>query len=178
MNIDSATKQYLKDFGHWHIKMDFLIKEIEKLKKQTGVTSQISAFLLETQYTEFHLQGLITELDLVTSTEPQLTKFVGKRRNKEVYEMSLGELKNEIEKYKANFLSKLQLELKQLNKLRVQFAHHIFSYATSIEDLSKSAAKGIEVNDKVLLSTAKTFRFLEENSWFGKHLANKKVDKG
>ena len=88
--------------------------------------------------------------------------------------MSLGELKGEIEKYKANFLSKLQSDLRQLNKLRVQFAHHIFSYTTSIEDLSKSAVTGIEANNKALLSTAETFKFLEENSWFGKHLANKK----
>jgi len=90
--------------------------------------------------------------------------------------MSLGELKNEIEEHKTGFLAGLQSDLQRLNKLRVQFAHHIFSYATSIEDLSKSASKGMEINNKVLLSTAKAFKFLEKNSWFGKHLANKRAN--
>jgi len=48
------AQQYSKNFGHWHIKMDFLIREIEKLKKQGGVTVQISAFLLEGELSFVH----------------------------------------------------------------------------------------------------------------------------
>jgi hypothetical protein len=172
MKIDA---QYWKDFGHWHLKMHFLTKEIERLKKQNDLTSLISAFLLETQYIEFHLQGFITELDIVNDTEPKLMKFSGKKRKKEVYEMTLGELKDEIRKYNADFLKDLKTNLYELNKIRVQFAHHIFTYATGVDDLLKSAKAGISINTKVLISLNSAFKFIEKNSRFGKMMESKKV---
>lgn len=175
MSKTKIDEQYWKDFGHWHIKMNFLIKEIENLKSQNHLTSLISAFLLETQYIEFHLQGFITELDIVNDTEPGLMKFSGKKRKKEVYEMTLGELKDEIYKYNADFLKDLKINLYELNKIRVQFAHHIFTFATGVDDLLKSAKAGISINNKVILSLNLAFKFIEKNSLFGKMIESKKV---
>ena len=175
---NKLLEQYWEDFGHWHIKMDFLTREITKLKKGNNLTSLISGFLLETQYIEFHLQGLITELELVHDTEPKLVKFSGKKKKKEVFEMTLGELKDEVKKYKADFLVELISNLTDLNKLRREFAHHLFSYATGIDDLLDSAKKGVVANDKVLTSIALSFKFIEKESWFGKMLARKKVSSG
>lgn len=174
---DKLIEQYWKDFGHWHIKMGYLTKGIAKLKKENGLASQISGFLLETQYIEFHLQGLITELELVRDTEPRLVKFSGKKKKKEVYEMTLGELKDEVKKYKADFLAELTSNLTDLNRLRIEFAHHLFSYATGVDDLLDSTRRGIVINDKVLASIAQVFKFIEEKSWFGKMVAKKKVNK-
>lgn len=176
MDKTKIDPQYWKDFGHWHDKMEFLTKEIENLKTQNNLTSLISAFLLETQYIEFHLQGFITELDIVNDTEPELMKFSGRKRSKEVYEMTLGELKIEVEKYNAEFLSSLKKDLTELNKIRVQFAHHIFTYTTSIDDLLENAKNGIRANNKVLTPLGVAFKFIEQNSWFGKMIESKRVN--
>lgn len=169
-------EKYWKDFGHWHIKMNFLLKEIEKLKKQETIVSQISAFLLETQYIEFHIQGLITELELVKSVEPDMTEFSGEENPKEVYEMSLGEMKDEINKYNAGFLSKLKTNLYKLNKIRIRFAHHIFSYSTSKNDLFENAKEGLKENNKTLKSLNEVFKYIEKKSWVGKMMQKKKVN--
>lgn len=174
---DKLLEQYWKDFGHWHIKMDLLTKEIAKLKKESSLTSLISGFLLETQYIEFHLQGLITELELVHDTERKLVKFSGNKKRKEVFKMTLGELKDEVDKYKADFLTELKLNLTNLNKLRIEFAHYLFSYATGVDNLLDSAKKGIIINGKVLTSIGQALKFIEEKSWFGKMLAKKKASK-
>lgn len=175
MDKTKIDEQYWKDFGHWHVKMRFLTKEVDRLKKQNDLTSLVSAFLLETQYIEFHLQGFVTELEIVNDTEPKLMKFSGKKRDKEVYEMTLGNLKEEIKKYQADFLKDLINDLDELNKIRVQFAHHIFTYATGIDALLKNAKNGIAANAKVLESLALAFKYIEQNSWFGKMIESKKV---
>lgn len=170
-----ALKQYEKEFGHWHKKMDFLLGEIENLKKQEGLASLIAAFLLETQYIEFHLQGLIIELELIEDMEHNVTLFSGNNKKKEIYKMSLGDLKDEIKKYEADFLKELKINLENLNEIRVQIAHHIFTYHTSINDLGDMAKSGIEINNKVFYSINEAFHYLDKNSWFGKNLKHKKA---
>ncbi|OGH47169.1 MAG: hypothetical protein A3A51_02140 [Candidatus Levybacteria bacterium RIFCSPLOWO2_01_FULL_39_10] len=174
---DKLAEQYLRDFGHWHVKMDFFAKQIESLKKLNDFTVfTISAFLLESQSIEFHLQGLLLELDLIKDTEN--IKYLGRKyKRKAYYDLSLGQLKDELKQYQVDFLKKLIVLLEELNRMRIQFAHHIYSYSTSLDDLIIDADKGIKLSEQVMLEISKVFKHTEQNTWIGHLMTKKKIYK-
>lgn len=62
--------------------------------------------------------------------------------------MTLGEMKNALDKYKASFINGLKQELAKLNKLRRRYAHHVFSGLDDWDKVMSDAEKGLEINSK------------------------------
>ncbi len=152
-------------------KFEFLLKEIEKLKdpKNPEILT-FAAFLIEIQEIEFHLMNLII---MVRSSMPR-KPGVDVREDKDTYDMTLGQMKNELDKFEAPFLDNLKKSLSELNKLRRRYAHHLFSGLDSWDKVMDDARRGIKLNDQVLLDISLADKYISENTEIGK-LFNKKI---
>ena len=171
--------------GHRH-KLNLLIEEIYKLKiSKSQPILKVAAFLLEIQAIEFHLIILITELELASSMEPNFIKKTIeemvtkcckkpiKVKSKEPYDMTLGEMKDEISKFKAPFLEKLTVLLEKLNKLRRKYAHHLFSGLDSWDKVLKDVEEGIKIDGKVIHELSVISKTISTQSEYGKIMSKK-----
>ena len=125
----------------------------------------ISCFLLKTQLVEFELKQLISSLDqhLYFSIFSQILK-IKTRTPKDLDEkiLTLGKLKDEINKYEGSFLNKLKKDLSSLVKLRNNFVHSLFNLG-SINAMISEAEKGLNVANEVIKSIESVNTFLKDH---------------
>ena len=63
---------------------------------------------------------------------------------------TFGKLISEINKFEAEFLSDLKVNLKNLVKVRNEFAHRLFSSRRGMDDLNEEAKKGLRITEETL----------------------------
>lgn len=176
VGVESASiEDHEEPFRGWFKKNNILLEDIEKLKNDNNDRSKISAFLLETQYIEFKIIDLLQELQLVVNTDPNILTFNGKKNPKELYELPLGALSDELFKYEADFLKKLKPMIKDLNTKRIRFAHYLFTSVEGIDALIKEAQEGLGQNDKILEELCTALEYIKNNTWCGQMYERKRV---
>lgn len=164
-------------FKSWIIKNNIIINDIENLKKDTNDRYKIFAFLLETQFIEFQLIDLLQELQIVVNSDPDVIKFSGKKRTKELYELSLGLLYEELCKYESDFLNDIKILIKKLNEKRIYFAHYLFTSSKGINEMIKQAKEGLVDNEKILTEFCIIFKHIEQKTFYGQMYESKRVNK-
>lgn len=153
-------------------KFDRLLEEIDKLKDPNNPEIlTFAAFLIEIQEIEFHLLILITELRLSVPRKAGISIKV----EKDAYEMTLGEMKNELDKFDGSFLEDLRKSLGELNKLRRRYSHHLFSGMDDWDKVMEDARKGIALNSSVLHDLFVVSKYISEHTEIGK-LINRKAE--
>lgn len=162
-------------FRGWSEKNYIILEDIERLKKDSNKRFKILAFLLETQFIEFHLIDLLQELEAVINTEPDVIKFYGKKRTRELYELPLGGLYKELCKYDSKFLKNLKPLIKKLNDNRIYFVHYLFTSIKGINEVIKKAEDDLVHNEKVFEELLLVFQFIKQNTWYGKMYERKRV---
>ncbi|TSC88201.1 MAG: hypothetical protein G01um10145_910 [Microgenomates group bacterium Gr01-1014_5] len=168
--------------GHQQ-KVSFLFSQIEELRKGEPIL-RLAAFLFYVQELEFHLLILITNLEEVHRMEPKLIgmkpdnssfKSINSyKKEKELFDMTLGEKKNEVDRYLSPVISELKIILGKLNKLRRRYSHHLFSGLDSWGKVVKDVDEGIELCDKAMSELYKTSEYIKNQTILGK-IQNKKV---
>lgn len=167
--------EHEEPFRSWLNKNHTILEDIGRLKNDSNERSKISAFLLETQFIEFQLIGLLQELEILVNTDSDLIKFKGSRHSKELYELPLGVLHDELCKYNADFLTKVKPLIKILNKKRIRFAHYLFTSIKGIEDVIKDAKEGLSHNEKVFGELYSVFEYIKQKTWYGQMYEKKRV---
>jgi len=122
-----------------------------------------SAFLLKAQLVEFELKQLISSLDLHAHFTNQLWWKRKKARipvQLDKQKLTLGGLKEEIKKYKFDFLKDLNAHLIKLVELRNEFVHALFNLG-SIKDLIVKSERGLRTAKKVIEDIRKIDTYLE-----------------
>ncbi len=148
----------------WWVKNRFLKSQIGTLErlKDFPILS-ISCFLLKTQLVEFELKQLITSLDLhlYFSNSSQVLKM-STRTPKDLDEkrLTLGKLKDEINKYEGSFLDDLKQDISNLVTLRNDFVHKLFNPG-SISELTINAEEGLKVANQAIKSIESVNKFLK-----------------
>lgn len=164
--MDIKHTKAFKEVVGWRVKNDFLKKQIGTLEKTKNFPIFcISCFLLKSQLIEFELKQLITSLDLHLSsfnTSPVLETVIKTPKHLDDRKMTLGKLKDEIDKYDGKILDELKKNLSGLVKLRNSFVHELFNPG-NINELIVSSEKGLEVANNVIKSIETVDELLKEN---------------
>ena len=172
---DASIEDHDEPFRSWFTKNRIILEDVERLKKNKYDTSKISAFLLESQYIEFKIIDLLQTLEILVSSDPEIVKFQGEKRSKELYELTLGQLHKELCKYDAGFLKAFTKLVKKLNKIRIRFVHYLFTSIKGIKEIVKEAKEGLVHNDKVIGELLSLFEYIEKNTWYGQMYETKRV---
>lgn len=170
-----SIEEHGEPFRSWLNKNHIILQDIEKLKKDKNDRSKISAFLLESQYLEFEIIHLLQELQLVVNTDPNILSYKGKKQQKELQELTLGQLYKELCKYNSNFLDNLKAIIENLNKKRIRFVHYLFTSIKGIDEVTKEAKEGLALNDKVIEELYSAFEYIKQNTWYGQMNERKRV---
>lgn len=172
---ESTIVEHEEPWRCWFSKNQIILQDIEKLKGDDNERSKISAFLLESQYIEFKIIDILQELEILASSDPEIVVFQGKRRKKELYELTLGQLHDELLKYNGEFLSKLALLIEQLNIKRIRFVHYLFTNIQGIEDVIQQAREGLAHNDKIIEELYLVSEYTNKNTWYWQMYERKRV---
>lgn len=172
---ESTIEEHEEPWRGWFSKNQIILQDIEKLKSDDNERSKISAFLLESQYIEFKIIDLLQELEILAGSDPEIVIFQGKKRKKELYELTLGQLHDELSKYNGKFLSKLTLLINELNKKRIRFAHYLFTSIQGIEEVIQQAKEGLSHNDKIIEELYLVSEYIDKNTWYGQMYERKRV---
>ncbi len=172
---DASIEDHNEPFRSWFAKNRIILEEVDGMRKNKNDTSKISAFLLESQYIEFKIIDLLQKLEILVNSDPEIVKFQGEKRFKELYELTLGQLYKELSKYNAGFLKEFIKLIKELNKIRIRFAHYLFTSIKDIEEIIKEAKRGLAHNDKVIEELLSVFEYIEKNTWYGQMYERKRV---
>lgn len=172
---DTPIKDYTEPFKSWLTKNQIILKDVKRLREDKNDTSKISAFLLESQYIEFTIIQLLQKLEILVNSDPEIVKFQGKKRDLELYELSLGKLHEELSKYDTKFLNKFTKLVVKLNKTRIRFAHYLFISIKNIEVIIKEAKTGLVHNDKVIKELLSVLEYIDKNTWYGQMYERKRV---
>ena len=172
---ESTVEEHAEPFRGWFKKNQIILNDIERLRESKNSTSKISAFLLESQYIEFKIIDLLQELEILINTDPDIIKFTGKKRTKELYELTLGGLHTELNKYEAKFLKRFVQLVEKLNDMRIRFAHYLFISIEGIEDIIKKAETGLKHNDKIIEELYLIHKYLDKKTWYGQMYERKRV---
>lgn len=172
---DASIEEHEEPFKSWLSKNRIILQDIEKLKNDKNDRSKTSAFLLETQFIEFKLMDLLQKLHILVGTDPNIISLRVKEDTRELYKLTMGELGKELCKYNADFLNKIKLLVKELNKKRIRFAHYLFTSIKGIEDVIKDAKKGLSHNEKVFEELYLVFEYIKQKTWYGQMYEKKRV---
>lgn len=146
-------------------KFDRLLEKIDKLKDPSNPEIlTFAAFLIEIQEIEFHLLILITELRISVLRKAGISI----KEERDAYDMTLGEMKNELDKFEGSFLEDLKVSLGELNKLRRRYSHHLFSGMDDWDKVMEDAHKGIILNSRVLHDLFVVSKYISENTEMGR----------
>lgn len=157
--------QAAKIFLRFEQKMAFLKSQISALENLSQFPIiAVSIFLLKSQFIEFELKQLITEIDLhlAISNSSQVIR----RKTLKPIEMddwTLGRIRLHLLTYNSKMLAKLQQELKKLVILRNMFAHKLFSVSSDIDSLARNSEKAVFLANKVISEINIVKKNLEEN---------------
>ena len=121
MSQKILQKNALEQARDWWQKILYLENQVDSLEKIKGIpTISISVFLLKTQYVEFQLKQLITSIDqhiffsnFSSVIKPQVRT---PRQLEDSNIRMLGQILNELKKYKGESLKNLISYLGELNK--------------------------------------------------------------
>lgn len=174
---NTPLEEHEEPFKGWLEKNRILLEDVEKLKKNNNNRYKILAFLLETQFIEFQLIDLLQELKLVSDTNPDIIKFVGKKQTEELYKFTLGQLYRELYKYKSGFLKNLKPLIEKLNTERIRFAHYLFTSIKGINEVINEAKNGLAHNKKVFKELYNVFEYIKKRTWYGQMYERKRVNK-
>lgn len=166
-NKDNSTLELADKIVGWRIKNEFLKKEIAKLDKNSNfLIFSIAAFLLQTQLIEFELKQLIPKLDqhlFFSSTSKVLNRKTRTPKDLNDTQLTLGNLKFEINGFEGNFLTNLQSNLQKLVKLRNHFVHELFNLGT-INELIKKSKQGLVISNRIIVDIENVERFLKKST--------------
>lgn len=165
-----STDKVLEDvFKRHREKFEYLLNEVKKLKDpgNPGIYT-LAAFLIEIQEIEFHLIILITELGSAVAI-----KNGKKESKKEPFDMTLGEMKDEICKFEGDFLCELINSLSELNKLRRRYAHHLFSGIDAWDKVMEDVRRGIRLKTQVMSDLYRVSQYISKNTEYGKLMHRK-----
>ncbi len=173
----TPLEKHEEPFKGWLEKNHIILEDIEILKKDSNDRFKILAFLLETQFIEFKLMDLLQELQILVCSDPSIISLGSKRESRELYELPLGTLNNELCKYNADFLNKIKPLVEALNEKRIRFAHYLFTSIKGIEDVIKDAKEGLSHNEKVFEELISVFEYIKQKTWYGQMYERKRVNK-
>lgn len=153
-----------REIADWWGKVAFLKKQIEYLDKLKNAPSlAFASFLLKAQLIEFELKQLFSGLDLHLAFNNHSKILKRKiKRPIDVNKWTLGKLKDEIKKYKGEFLNDLVVDLENFHSVRNKLIHHLFDPG-NIEDLVKEAKRGLISANKTIKELERVNEFLKRN---------------
>ncbi len=172
---DASIEEHEEPFRSWLSKNHIILQDIEKLRKDSNDRSKISAFILESQYIEFKIIDLLQKLRILVNTDPGIVSYKGKKCSKELYELTLGQLHNELSKYNADFLKKFKPLVKKLNGIRISFAHYLFTGIKGIDEIVEEAKEGLNHDDRVIEELYLISKCIEKKTWYGQMYKRKRV---
>ena len=153
MNLDEEKKReksvFLRYFKIYQLKEQ--MGALEKLKG-TPIFA-ISAFVFKSQLIEFELKRIIQVLDMEININ--LVKSINglKRiiRSPEYFnDKTLGRVISIVNEYEGLVNHDFKKKLKELNDLRNDFTHHLFSNEKKLDELVKDSERGLIIGDNIL----------------------------
>lgn len=171
LKIKKAEEEYhfsekLKKIVEWNVKNDFFKNQISMLEETKDFPIfAVSGFLLKAQLVEFELKQLISSLDLhmyFSNSSQILKKKTRTPKSLDDKILTLGKLKDEIEKFDGDFLKDLKANLSNLVGLRNKFVHKLFNPG-SINEMIKNAESGLATANDVIKSIEDVNKFLKEH---------------
>ncbi|EKD57458.1 MAG: hypothetical protein ACD_57C00287G0001 [uncultured bacterium] len=122
---------------------DRLTDSIEPLRKSSEPAAQIAHFLFKAQIVEtklkFLIEGINYFLELATKDYPIYRKAEIRKFRESNY--TLGQLKNELNKYQSRTIEKLDSKLSKFHDKRNEFTHQLFLQKKNINDLAIEASQ-------------------------------------
>ena len=161
-----TSKSFRSIVVDWRVKNRFLknqISVLEKLKDFPIIS--IATFLLKSQLVEFELKQLITSLDLhlFFSNHSKVLRIKTRTpKDLDTKRLTLGKLREELNKYEGEFLNNLQIHLSDLVALRNNFVHNVFNPG-SINQLNKKSEKGLKIVNKVIKNIEEVDNFIDKH---------------
>jgi len=122
---------------------DLITDSVEQLRKSNEPAAQIAYFLFKTQIVEtklkFLIEGINYFLELATKDYPIYRKAEIRKFRESNY--TLGQLKNELNKYQSKTIHKLDSKLSKFHEKRNEFTHQLFLQKKKMPDLGKEATQ-------------------------------------